>query len=153
FAHRLAPGQSVESPQLALGFTTGDANDASRALHRYQRRAVIPDTDRLPLVKFDSWYPNQGPTQPTRMKAFIDAAARLGCEAFVLNAGWYVNEETPENAIWWAQIGDWLPNTALFPSGIGELADYAHGKGLKFGIWMEPESIAPTARVLREHPE
>jgi hypothetical protein len=29
-----------------------------------------------------------------------------------------------------------------FPSGIASLADYAHGLGLKFGIWVEPERVA-----------
>jgi alpha-galactosidase len=29
-----------------------------------------------------------------------------------------------------------------FPSGIASLSDYAHGLGLKFGIWVEPERVA-----------
>ena len=29
-----------------------------------------------------------------------------------------------------------------FPSGLASLADYAHGVGLKFGLWVEPERVS-----------
>ena len=31
-----------------------------------------------------------------------------------------------------------------FPEGLGVLADYAHERGLKFGVWVEPERVAMT---------
>ncbi|MBR6728179.1 MAG: alpha-galactosidase, partial [Clostridia bacterium] len=39
------------------------------------------------------------------------------------------------------------------PNGIGEIRDYAHEKGLLFGMWMEPEAVGPLSRVAAEHPE
>jgi alpha-galactosidase len=33
-------------------------------------------------------------------------------------------------------VGDWHPESQKFPAGLAPVADYAHGKGLKFGLWI-----------------
>src|SRR6266545_3423117 len=43
--------------------------------------------------------------------------------------------------------GRWVVDTAKFPSGIRALADYVHGKGLKFGFYVTP-GIAKNAVTL-----
>ena len=39
-------------------------------------------------------------------------------------------------------LGSWGGDRDRFPSGLASLADYAHERGLKFGIWVEPERVA-----------
>jgi alpha-galactosidase len=34
-----------------------------------------------------------------------------------------------------------------------ELAEYVHGKGMKFGIWVEIENLGVDSRMFREHPD
>lgn len=87
------------------------------------------------------------------MKAAADAAADLGCEVFVLDAGWYTTEVEQAGERWWARAGDWIVNPHWFPNGIEELSDYCHLHGLDFGIWFEPEAVGASAVVRREHPE
>jgi len=38
-------------------------------------------------------------------------------------------------------LGSWQADPARFPDGLAALADYAHGVGMKFGLWVEPERI------------
>ena len=33
------------------------------------------------------------------------------------------------------------------------LIDYAHSKGLKFGLWIEPEMVNPESELAEKHPE
>ena len=76
------------------------------------------------------------------MVAEIDRAAALGVELFVLDAGWYVGAGETNDFDFDSGLGTWAEDTIRFPSGLASLADYAHGLGMKFGIWVEPERVA-----------
>src|SRR5438552_15233475 len=39
-------------------------------------------------------------------------------------------------------LGSWDEDRDRFPSSLASLADYAHGLGLKFGLWVEPGRVA-----------
>ena len=41
-----------------------------------------------------------------------------------------------------AGLGSWTADPDRFPSGLASLADYAHGVGMKFGLWVEPERVS-----------
>ena len=81
----------------------------------------------------------------------IDDAAAFGVEMFVLDDGWF-GDEFPRNG-GNAGLGDWQVNKKKLPHGIGYLADYAVSKGMKFGIWIEPEMVNPDSKLARRHPE
>lgn len=138
--HRIAPGATLVSPSAVLGWGRGDGNATSQVLHRYQRR-IRPDPGRLPAVQFNTWYAGEQLTTTDRACALADIAAEVGCEVFVLDGEWV------------ARLGDWSPDRARFPGGIQPLSEYVRGRGMDFGIWMEPEVVAPGARVLRGHPD
>ena len=104
-------------------------------------------------VQFNSWFPYQGEPPVAVMKGYVASAAALGCEIFVLDAGWYTNEQTDPAEDWWLRTGDWLVNRTLFPAGLEELSNYCREQGIEFGIWMEPESVGPNARIRTTHPE
>ncbi len=79
--------------------------------------------------------------------ALIDVMAEkyrpFGYEYFVIDAGWSRNVELypgtmhPKKRIGMAmdEFGLLEPCEMYFPNGIKALADYAHQKGLKFGVW------------------
>ncbi len=52
-------------------------------------------------------------------------SAELGLEMLAIDAGWFRG------------VGDWYPSPAKFPHGFGPIADEAHRRGLKFGIWVD----------------
>ena len=81
----------------------------------------------------------------------IDDAAGMGLEMFVLDDGWFGNN-FPRNSDN-AGLGDWEVNVKKLPEGIDYVASYAHSKGLKFGIWIEPEMVNPDSDLAHAHPE
>ena len=85
------------------------------------------------------------------LTGMIDDAAAMGLEMFVLDDGWF-GTDYPRNSSRQG-LGDWQLNTKKIPEGIEYLADYAHKKGLKFGIWIEPEMVNPKSNLAKKHPE
>ena len=37
------------------------------------------------------------------------------------------------------------------PDGVGRLVEEAHKKGIKFGIWIEPEMVNPKSELYEKH--
>ena len=67
------------------------------------------------------------------------ARRALGVELFVLDAGWWVGAGRERPFDFDSGLGDWTDDRDRFPSSLASLADYAHGLGMKFGLWVEPE--------------
>jgi alpha-galactosidase len=45
-----------------------------------------------------------------------------------------------EGPMWCSGYGNWLfPDRKRFPRGLDPLIDYTHGKGMLFGLYVEPE--------------
>ena len=79
----------------------------------------------------------------------MDAAADLGIEAFMIDAGWFGEGEG-----WSERVGDWTENITGGPKGrLMEIADRVHEKGMIFGLWFEPERAGVLSKVLKERPE
>ncbi|MCC6169365.1 MAG: alpha-galactosidase [Caldilineaceae bacterium] len=151
-AHMLEPGASLELPEAVVACVMGDHNLATQKIHDL-RRSRRPDRTRSVPVQFNSWYPYQGEPPVEKMKEFARDASEVGCELFVLDAGWYTTESEDDQENWWTRTGDWVVNSRLFPNGLEELSDYCSSLGLGFGIWFEPEAVSPNGVVWRAHPE
>lgn len=82
----------------------------------------------------------------------IDAAAARGSDVFFLDASWYCPPDKTEND-WLYYVGDWFPKTERYDMSMAEIRDYCKKKGLKFGLWMEPERLGRDSQILKEHPE
>jgi len=147
----LPPGGAFTTPLVAITASAGDLDDAANQLHRFQHNFAFAHTpaNQPPLVQFNSWYPFPGPGTVADMKRCADVAASLGADVFVLDASWF--SEEAKN--WWANVGDWEPKASFLPNGLGELSDYVHGKGLKFGLWLEIEAAGVHSKVAEEHPD
>jgi alpha-galactosidase len=87
------------------------------------------------------------------MIALADKAHELGCEVFVLDAGWYTSDGEPQSDDLWHSTGDWVVHRARFPHGLEQLSDHCRRIGIGFGIWFEPEGIGAQSRLRRTHPE
>lgn len=79
----------------------------------------------------------------------VDAAADLGIEAFMIDAGWFGDGEG-----WSERVGDWTENTTGGPKGrLIEIANRVREKGMIFGLWFEPERAGSLSNALKEHSE
>lgn len=152
FRHRLRPGGKLELPKVLFGRVDGSLGVATRRLHDH-RRAHRPDPDRAIPVQYNSWYPYFGDPTAEALLPLIPIAKTLGCETFVIDAGWHRTDDGEHDAEWEERTGDWRVSRSRFPNGLGEIATRCHEEGLQFGLWFEPEVIAPTSSIRREHPE
>ena len=142
----IAPGETVKTPEVHLGMLHAGLDGAVHAWHEHLRASVVPPR---PAGKEMYSLAARVVEQPGEwILREIDIAAEMGCEAFMVDAGWYGQAFAP----WPEQRGDWVEGSWL-PGGMAGLRDYTHGKGMLFGLWMEPETMGRGSRLYREHPD
>ncbi|HJZ75113.1 MAG TPA: glycoside hydrolase family 36 protein [Vicinamibacterales bacterium] len=138
----VAPSRPLELPHSFFGLTRPAETDASGALHQFVRQGVRRGRPFTPLVTYNTWFVYGTTVNEEAMVAEMDRAAALGAELFVLDAGWYVGAGETSEFDFDSGLGSWTVDPDRFPSGLASLADYAHGLGMKFGLWVEPERVA-----------
>jgi len=90
----------------------------------------------------NTWFDAWDTLEVNRLRNQLVAAQAIGCEVFVVDAGWYGRSDKG----WWANVGDWREQTArAFHGCMREFADEVRAAGLAFGIWMEPERLTELA--------
>lgn len=118
-------GGRLTCPPVFFGCYQGDVDDGCNRLHRWAERWNLPPAgdDRLPLLTNNSWG-SRCEINEAICRKMIDDSAALGFEMFHVDAGWY------------QAVGDWRSDPKKFPHGLRALSDYAHRKGMKFGLWV-----------------
>ena len=154
---RLRPGESVRMPRMALLRYPG--NEMMLGHNRFRQlmlRHYVPRVNGQPTAPPISHatsatiYRNQQPATEVNQLAILEKAARLGVEAYWLDAYWYGDAEIGS---WWRHVGTWQPRPDGFPRGLRPLGDAAHRAEMKFILWFEPERVAPGTAFDQEHPE
>ena len=150
-AYPLAGGATFVTPDMIWTYSACGAGQASRNLHRWARNYGVHAGGQVHPTLLNSWEGAYFTFTTETLLRMIDDAAGMGLEMFVLDDGWFARD-FPRNGDD-AGLGDWEVNTAKLPEGIDHVASYAHDKGLKFGIWIEPEMLNPASNLARRHPE
>ncbi|MDD2764396.1 MAG: alpha-galactosidase [Opitutaceae bacterium] len=147
----LSPGESFAMPEILIqALPQGQPHLAAPALHAFfQDRFAASARPELSVV-YNTWFDQFEVLELPRLRQQLQAAKRLGCEIFVVDAGWY----GPEADNWWSQAGDWRERrTAAFGGHMKTFADEVRAAGLGFGLWMEPERFGASVPIRKEHPE
>jgi alpha-galactosidase len=147
----LKPGETYETVPVAIGCVRGGFSDAVVALTRYRRIACDRPRDnnlQCPVIFND--YMNCLWGDPTEAKELplIAAAAKAGCEYFVIDAGWYADLHED----WSQTIGAWEPSPTRWPRGLKFLLDQIRTAGMTPGLWLEPE-VAGVKSSLAKKPD
>ncbi|MBR1569681.1 MAG: alpha-galactosidase [Bacteroidales bacterium] len=150
-AYPLKGGSTFVTPEMIYTWSGEGAGGASRNLHRWARKYGVYDGGQVNPTLLNSWEGAYFNFTTETLLRMMDDAAGMGLEMFVLDDGWFGNDY-PRNGDA-AGLGDWEPNRAKLPEGIDYLAQYAHDKGLKFGIWIEPEMVNPASNLAQAHPD
>jgi alpha-galactosidase len=147
FSYSLAPGEKLETPPFYAGFTAGGMGQASRLLHAFELRHILPGggQPRLRPILYNGWEA-QVPVNEAAQIGAAEKAARLGVERFVVDAGWFGRKDDDG-------LGDWNVNAQKFPHGLKPLIDRVHALGMDFGLWVEPESVSGKSELYRKHPD
>lgn len=149
--YSITRADTFATPRMVLTYSNAGKNTASIQLHRWARRYNLRDGDKLRPIVLNSWEGAYFKFDEAKIKSMMDGASEMGVEMFVLDDGWFGNKY-PRNSDA-AGLGDWQVNKQKLPNGIGALIDYAESKGLKFGIWVEPEMVNPKSELAENHPD
>jgi alpha-galactosidase len=84
-----------------------------------------------------------------KLIAIMDEAVKLGVDMFLLDDGWFANKYPRSSDR--QGLGDWEVTKDKLPNGIKKLVDEATKKGIKFGIWIEPEMVNPKSELYEKH--
>lgn len=134
--HALAPGDSFETVPASIALED-DAGGPVGALTAFRRVSTErTGGDALAVVFNDYMNTVYGDPSAQVLHPLIDAAADVGAECFVVDAGWYAGDGD-----WWDSVGEWQPSTTRFPKGIGDVIDHIRGRGMTAGLWLEPEVV------------
>lgn len=145
FSWRLAPGERFSTPVFSLGFSREGFGGMTRALHHYFRTRIEPEPLRnecSPLVcnTYASFHSGPDMREENCLR-LASAAAELGFELFVFDAGWQ------------KALGDWVPHPEKFPRGLAPVIERVHALGMRFGLWVELESVDTASGLCRLHPD
>lgn len=150
FGWELAPGASFSTPEIVMAYSAEGLNGLSHVLHDTVRRHICRGywRDRSRPVLLNSWEAFEFRIDEEACVRLAREAAELGIELFVLDDGWYLNRNDEGYG-----LGDWVDDPKKFPHGLAELAARIRAQGVGFGLWFEPEMIAPRSELIKEHPE
>jgi alpha-galactosidase len=149
--YKLQAGKTFITPEFIFTYSNSGKGEASRNLHSWARNYGVLDGRQTRYTLLNNWEATRFDfTQDTLVNLF-DGAAKLGVDLFLLDDGWFGNKYPRNNDR--AGLGDWQENVTKLPSGIGYLVKEAEKRGVKFGIWLEPEMVNPKSELYEKHPD
>ena len=150
FSWQLADGESFQTPEVVLVFSGKGLGEMSRTYHTLYRtrlcRGTYRDKNRPILV--NNWEATYFDFNEEKILNIADAAKDLGIELMVLDDGWFGKRDDDTTS-----LGDWKEYGKKLPEGLKGLAEKVEKKGLKFGLWFEPEMISVDSELYRAHPD
>ena len=150
FHWTLQQGESFVSPEAILTYSDQGLGGMSRNFHDHIRQNIIEREFAFaprPIV-INSWEPFGVAVTEEKMLSLAKVAGDCGVDTVVLDDGWFRLDDTVKTG-----IGDWRTIKERFPNGLKGLSEKIHALGLKFGIWFEPEMIAPVSDLYKAHPD
>lgn len=146
--YTLCAGRSITLPTAVLAFSSTGSGTASRNMHRYLRRRVLPHGTECRRTLLNSWEGVHFDVHEATVRQMMESTAALGAELFVLDDGWFGQRDDDTSS-----LGDWQTNPTKLPQGLQGLAEHAAACGIDFGIWMEPEMVCPKSNLYTRSPE
>lgn len=150
--YTLQRGQSLETPHLAISYSTQGVGGVSRSFHRWARNNnMVHNGNELRKILLNSWEGVYMNVSQPGMEQMMDGLKELGGELFVMDDGWFGRKYRRTNDS--NALGDWETDTVKLPRGIPALVSAAKERGLEFGIWIEPEMVNTKSELYEKHPD
>lgn len=150
FSWTLKPEEVFNSPVAVMSYTSGGLNTLSQESHEFVNRHIMPEqfanVERPILI--NNWEATYFDFNRDKLLDIADQASELGIELFVLDDGWFGQRQDDNSS-----LGDWQVNEEKIQGSLAALIAQVKDKGLKFGLWFEPEMISEDSDLYRKHPE
>lgn len=146
----LKAGEGFTTPEVVMVYSNQGLNGMSQTfhevVHNHLTRGKWRQKERPILI--NNWEATYFDFDTGTIKGLIDEASDLGVELFVLDDGWFGKRDTDQTS-----LGDWFVNEEKLQGGLQAISDYAHHRGLQFGLWFEPEMISRSSQLFDQHPD
>lgn len=150
FSWRLAPDEIFYSPEVILSSSEKGLAALSQSFHEIIRHNVCRGKYKLSErpVLINSWETAYFDFDDRKILRLAKDASDLGLEMLVLDDGWFGKRDDDTSG-----LGDWYVNTDKLKGGLAPLIKGVKDRGLKFGIWIEPEMVSEDSNLYLAHPE
>jgi alpha-galactosidase len=149
--YTILPGKVFKTPSFIFTYSNHGKGPASRNLHHWATNYGILDGTQTRLTLLNNWETTYFNFNEPKLVGLLDDTKKMGLDLFLLDDGWFANKY-PRNDDH-AGLGDWQENKAKLPDGLGYLVKEADARGVKFGIWIEPEMVNPKSELYENHPD
>lgn len=150
FKWALKSGESFVAPEVVMVYSDEGIGKMSRTFHDVYRQHLIrsPYKDLKRPILINNWEATYFDFDTDKLLAIADEAAKVGIEMLVMDDGWFGHRSDDNSS-----LGDWFVNEEKIKGGLKYLVDEVNKRGLKFGIWFEPEMISPDSKLYEAHPD
>ena len=147
--YELSRGEVFRTPDFYFTYSTEGTGKASRDFHDWARKYQVKDGTESRMTLLNNWEATYFDFDEQKLVKLMDDAARLGVDMFLLDDGWFGNQYPRHSDT--QGLGDWQETQAKLPHGIGFLTAEARKRGIKFGLWIEPEMVNPKSELYEKH--
>ena len=150
FSWKLDPKEEFSTPEIVISYSNEGLGGMSRAFHDAYREHLIPEKhvkSPRPLL-INNWEATYFDFNNEKLMSFVDAIENTGIDTLVLDDGWFGARRDDT-----AGLGDWVVSEDVLEGGLSTIINYANSKGIKFGLWFEPEMVNEDSNLFREHPD
>jgi len=149
--YTIQPGKVFKTPSFIFTYSNQGKGLASRNLHHWATKYGILDGNGPRMMLLNNWETTYFNFDEPKLTGLLDDTKKMGLDVFLLDDGWFANKYPRENDR--AGLGDWQENKTKLPNGLGYLVKEADKRGVKFGIWIEPEMVNPKSELYETHPD
>jgi alpha-galactosidase len=147
--YTLKPGETFRTPDFYFTYSFNGSGQASRNFHDWARNYQLKEGNQTRMTLLNNWEATYFDFDEEKLVQLMDNAAELGVDMFLLDDGWFANKYPRSSDR--QGLGDWTETTGKLPHGIGFLTEAARKKGIKFGLWIEPEMVNPKSELYEKH--
>lgn len=150
FSWKLEPGDSFQTPEAALVYSSCGLGKMTRDYHKLFRKHLIRQdwvSKERPIL-INNWEATYFDFDKDKLLDIAKTARQCGIELQVLDDGWFgYNRNQPSGG-----LGDWYVNEDKLEGGLKGLTDELKKIDMKFGLWFEPEMVCEDTDLYKKHP-
>jgi len=149
--YTLQSAETFITPVLAYSYSQEGVGGVSRSFHKWARNGMVMHGNQERKILLNSWEGVYMDVNQKGMEEMMDGLVTLGGELFVMDDGWFGTKyrRTVDDKA----LGDWKTDTIKLPEGVPALVKAANKRGIKFGIWIEPEMTNTVSELYEQHPD
>lgn len=150
FQWRLESGEAFTTPESLQVFSAAGLNGMTQVWHNFIKHKISPPqfAEQPRPTYLNSWEAAYFDINEEKVLELAHKTKELGLDMLVVDDGWFEGRNNDMTS-----LGDWFSDQQKFPNGISRVAAKVKAKGLKFGLWFEPEMVNPQSQLYQAHPD